>query len=61
MESTLREQRDLVPPAVPELGESVQEEYQRSIRRASFGDVKVDSVGRDSGEAHDVFEFDHFQ
>jgi len=61
VESKLRERRDLVPPAIPELGESVEEEYQRSIRRASFGDVKVDSVGRDSGEAHDVFEPDHSQ
>jgi len=39
----------------------VEEEYQRSTRRASFGDVKVDSVGWDLGEAHDVFEPDHSQ
>jgi hypothetical protein len=61
MESTLRQRWDLVTPAVPELGESVQKKYQRPIRRASFGDVKIDSVGRDSAEAHDVFELDHFQ
>jgi hypothetical protein len=37
----------------------MQQEHDRAVVWAGFGDVEVDAVGCDPGEAHDVCEVGH--
>jgi hypothetical protein len=38
---------NLPPPAVPELGETVQQQHQRAVGRAGLGHVQADAVAFD--------------
>jgi hypothetical protein len=58
-EPAIGQERDLVPPAVPKLGKSMQKEYDRALNWTGLGDVELDAIGCNSREAHDICDVGH--